>query len=54
MVNYMDHTFMYLNEINNIITSLPMYVRVHVWVFIAERWSTYAETMGSNPIETWN
>ena len=37
MVNYMDHTFMYLNEINNIITSLPMYVRVHVWVFIAEQ-----------------
>ena len=37
IVNYMDHTFMYLNEINNIITSLLMYVRVHVWVFIAER-----------------
>ena len=36
MVNYMDHTFVYLNDINNIITSLPMYVRVHVWVFIAQ------------------
>ena len=36
MVNYMDHTFMYLNEINNIITFLPMYIRVLVWVFIVQ------------------
>lgn len=36
MVNYMDDTSMYLNEINNIITFLPMYICVLVWVIIAQ------------------